>query len=109
MPAISAIVTLVVHLIAGVMILVMMLIAMNGYSESDSTWGLGAFVVLAFLTAIAAAVGSYSLGSRLAGSGRHKALAFLIPTAVFSVIGVVVMAICGLIGIGVAEFVRVNY
>ena len=41
--------TLIVNIIAAIIILFGMLVAMNGFSESDATWGLGAFVVLALV------------------------------------------------------------
>ena len=58
-------VTLAAGLAAGVAILFFMLVAMNGYSEGDATWGLGAYVVLAFVANISMGLAAYFVTGRL--------------------------------------------
>ena len=43
----ALLITLVVLISVGVAMLVGMVLAMNGYSESDATWGFGVYIVLA--------------------------------------------------------------
>jgi hypothetical protein len=93
----------------GVVVLATMLIAMNGYSESDAMWGLGVFVLLAFFVSILMAIGAYILNGRLVGKNYNSIVAVIVPVLVFSVGGCGLLIISSLVGVGVAEFVRVNY
>lgn len=106
---ISFFLTLAVNVAAGVAVFAGLIIAMNGYSESDATYGLGAFVLLAaavtlIMSALAAGVTHVQ---QKRGFRGWKAV--LIGAAAFSAIGVVLKLICGMIGVGVAELVRVNF
>ena len=98
-------VTLAAGLAAGVAILFFMLVAMNGYSEGDATWGLGAYVVLAFVANISMGLAAYFVTGRLI----KRAIASLITITIFSIVVFVVEVVSSLIGIGVAEFVRVKF
>lgn len=94
---------------AAVISLSVMIIAMNGYSESDATWGLGAFAVLAFLAAVFAGIGSAILISKLVKKRFSVTKGLLIAVPILSTVGVGLILASALIGIGVAELVRVNY
>jgi len=95
--------------VADIVILFTMLMAMNGYSESDAMWGLGTFVVFAFLASVFAGIGSIILVSRLQTRQFSVAKGLLIAIPVSSIVGVGLIFASALIGVGVAEFVRVNY
>lgn len=101
--------TLIVNIIAAIIILFGMLVAMNGFSESDATWGLGAFVVLALVVTFCASVCSFFLTGVLVKRQMSPVISALISVAVFSVVGIGLQIISSLIGVGIAEFVRVNY
>ncbi|HQZ95745.1 MAG TPA: hypothetical protein PLP21_05470 [Pyrinomonadaceae bacterium] len=94
---------------AAVILLSVLILAMNGYSESDAMWGLGTFVVFAFLASVFAGIGSIILVSRLQTRQFSVAKGLLIAIPVSSIVGVGLIFASALIGVGVAEFVRVNY
>ena len=84
-----------------------MLVAMNGYSESDSTWGLVTFVVLAF--AVSLSLSAFFLAGTLQKKQNSRIAASIISIPVLSIVGLGLEIISSLIGVGVAEFARVNY
>lgn len=102
-------ITFLINVAIGVVVLFFMLIAMNGFSESDANYGLGAYIVLAFLVSLAmgtlAAITVHLLMRRQFGG----VVAGLIAVAIFSVIGGVLKFVCSMIGVMVAEYVRVNH
>ena len=106
---IAAIITLIANIAVGVVVLATMIIAMNGYSESDATWGLGAFVVLAFVVAVLMALGAFVLAGFLTKKQYGSIATAIIPIVVFSVLGVGLEIVVGGIGVGVAEVVRVKF
>ena len=105
---IAALITLILNIAVGVVVLATMILAMNGFSESDATWGLGAFVVLAFVVAMLMAVGAFFLAGFFIKKQYNSIAAAILPILVFSVIGAGLEIVSGGIGIGIAEFVRVN-
>ena len=111
MPAkvISSIVTLLINIAAAIIILVAMLLAMNGYSESDAAWGLGAFAILAFIISVTMSIGAFVAAKIFLKKQFSPTVASLISIPTFSVIGIGLEIVGSLIGVGVAEFVRVNF
>ncbi|MFZ1700147.1 MAG: hypothetical protein WBO10_09830 [Pyrinomonadaceae bacterium] len=106
---IALIVTLVASLAAGVFVFLGILVAMNGYSESDASYGLIAYVALALLVSLLMGISAFLLTGRLIKSEFGPATAVLIASVAFSLLGATLKGVCGLVGIGVAEFVRVNF
>jgi hypothetical protein len=106
---ISFLLTLAVNAAAGVVVFFGMVVAMNGYHESDATYGIAAYVVLAAAVTLGmgglAALATHLLEKR----GFRAWVAVLVSAAAFSAIGIVLKLICSIIGVGIAEFVRVNY
>ena len=106
---IAFLITFIVNIAVGVIVFFGMLVGMNGYSESDATYGFVTYFVLAVLVSL--------LMSSLAVVALHLLLkrqfssivAVLISVILFCVIGAVLKVICSSIGISVAEFVRVNF
>lgn len=94
---------------AAVIALSVLILAMNGYSESDAMWGLGTFVVLAILASLIAGVGSIILGSKLMTRQFSVVRSLLIAVAVFSVVGIGLNLASAVVALGIAEFVRLNY
>ena len=106
---IAAFTTLAINFAAGVVILFMMLVAMNGYSESDATWGLGLYIVLASIISLSMSLGAFLLSGRLLKKQFSAVASVMIAISVFAIVGIVLKIISSLIGVGVAEFVRVKY
>src|SRR5687768_12292508 len=102
-------VTLILNIIAGVVIFFMTLVAMNGYSGSDAEWGLIAYIALSAITAILMSSGATVLVHMLLKRQFSALVSAVIAILVFSVIGAALEVVCCGIGIGIAEYVRVNY
>ena len=94
---------------AAVISLSVMIIAMNGYTENDAMYGLGAFLVLAGFLSIAACVGAVLFTSKLLTRQFTTTKALLIAVPLFSIAGIGFVLVSAMIGIGVAEFVRVKF
>ena len=101
--------TFLVLVAAGTVILFMMLVAMNGFSESDAMWGLGAYGVLALLITGAMSTGATLLTARFVKREFSPLVACLIAVPLFSLVGIVCEILGSLIGVGVAEIVRRNF
>ena len=103
------IVTFLTNLVIGVAIFFFMLVAMNGFHESDANWGLGVYIALALSISVVMSVLAYIATGYLIRKELHGAIAVLVAVPVFSVIGGCLKFVCCFIGIGVADYVRVNY
>lgn len=101
--------TTITCLAAAVFLFFAMLLAMNGYSESDGLWGIGAFAILAVLTALLSGGGAVLMTNRLMAKQFGTASSLLIAVPVFSIIGSILEVLCSIIGLLVAEFVRKNF
>ena len=106
---IACLLTLVANVVAGLCVFFVMLIAMNGYSENDATFGLVTYVVLALLVTILMSVSAVLLVRTLQKRKFSGLSAAIIAVLVFSATGAVLKVIFGLLGVGIAEFIRVNY
>jgi hypothetical protein len=106
---IATLTTLIANIAVGIAVLVTMIIAMNGYGESDAMWGLGAFVVLAVVVAVLMALGAFFLAGFLTKKPYGIVATAIIPILIFSVIGAGLDIVSSLIGVGVAEFVRIKF
>jgi chromate transport protein ChrA len=106
---IAFLVTMLANIAAGVVLFFGLLVAMNGYNESDAMYGIISFIALAVLVTL--------LMSALAAGLTHILLkrefrgwaSALIAAAVFSVTGIVLKFFCSIIGVGIAELVRMNF
>jgi len=105
----SLLITLLLSIALGAVVLVFMIIAMNGYNESDATWGLGVFAGLALIIASVISVLAFFFAGTLIKREFSPLLSALIAVPIFSIAALVLEIIACLIAIGVAEFVRVNY
>ncbi|MFT3743195.1 MAG: hypothetical protein QM785_02770 [Pyrinomonadaceae bacterium] len=102
------ILTTAVCLAAAVVLFFGMILAMNGYSESDAIWGMIVYAALAVFTAIIAGGGAvYLYGLFAAKYGAIRSALIAIPVS--SLVGIVIETLCSVVGILVAEFVRVNF
>ncbi len=102
-------ITLLLNVAAGVALFFFMMLAMNGFSESDATYGFIAFIVLALMVTILTSSGAAYLVHVLQKRKFHGAVAALIAVPIFSFIGVGLKIGCSIIGVLIAEYVRVNH
>lgn len=105
----ALIVTLLINLAAGVIVLFSMLLALNGFSEDDGMYGLGAYIVLGVGVTVLMSAGAYVLVQVLLKRGFRKVTSALIAIPIFSVAGVLLKIVCGIIGVLIADYVRVNF
>lgn len=103
---VSLFITFLINAAVAVIILFGMLVAMNGFSESDATWGLGTYVLLALTAAITLSIGAFFTTGLLIRKQFRPITASLIAILVFSIVGFGLEIVCSLIGIGVAEIFR---
>lgn len=101
-------ITLTLNVLVGIVLLMALILAMNGYSESDAMYGLATYVILALLASVVAAAAAVFITGMLIKREFRALISTLIAIAVFTLVGAVAIAICAVVGIGVAEAVRVN-
>ncbi|HVQ56953.1 MAG TPA: hypothetical protein VMS29_09375, partial [Pyrinomonadaceae bacterium] len=77
--------------------------------EDDAMFGIVTYVVLAVLVTILMSVSAILLVRNLQKRKFSGVAAALIAVLVFSVSGAVLKVLGGMIGVGVAEFLRVNF
>lgn len=107
---ISALVgTLLINFLIGIAVFFVLIIAMNGYSESDATYGIVTFIASGLLVTLLMGLGALLTVNFLAKRQYSGAASVLIAIVIFSVIGAVLKALCGLVSVGVAELVRINF
>jgi len=102
-------VTLLINTAVGVAVFFFMLLAMNGFSESDATYGLGAYVFLALAVSFAMGGSAAFAVHLLMGRAFRGVTAVLISISIFSIIGAGLKIVCSIIGVLIADYVRVNY
>lgn len=106
---IASIVTFSISFAVGVVFLFGMLIAMNGYSEGDAVWGLGVYAALAVIVAGGSGVMAYYFTGVFVNKEFSPLFAVLTAVSVFAIVAVVLEVVAAVIGVGVAEIVRVNF
>ena len=103
------VITLLINVATGVIVFFFLLLALNGYSESDATYGIAAYIVLALFVSILMSLCA-SLATQVLLNRKFRALAAVaISTAAFSIVGIGLKIVCSVVGVMIAEFVRVNY
>jgi hypothetical protein len=95
---------------AGVAIFFLMLLAMNGFNESDAEYGLGIYIVLAVLVSLAMSAGAVAAVHLLVMKRKLRGgIAALIAVPLFSILGAVLKIVSSIIGVLIADYIRVNY
>jgi hypothetical protein len=102
-------ITLLINIAVGVAIFFFMLLAMNGFSESDALYGLGTYIVLAILVSLLMTGGAVVVVQVLTKRQFRGWVAALIAIPIFSVVGASLKFVCSIIGVLIADYVRVNY
>ena len=109
-PKITAfLITLLLNIAIGIAVFFLMLLAMNGFSESDANYGFVTFIVLAILVSLLMASLAAAAVHLLTKRGFKTLSASLIGIGSFTILGLVLKVVCSIIGVLVADFVRTNY
>lgn len=105
----AGLITLVINFALGIVVFFFLLIAMNGYSESDAQYGIAAYMIFALIVTFVMSGLSVLAVHILMKREVRGAIAASIAVIVFSIIGAGLKLVCVAIGAGVAEYVRVHY
>lgn len=103
------VITLIVNFAIGVVVFFFLLIALNGYSESDAMYGFGAYILLALFVSLLMAACAARVVHILMNRKFSGISASFIAVPVFCVIGAGLKVVCVIVGVAAAEYVRVNY
>lgn len=102
-------ITLVLNIAIGVAVFFFMLLAMNGFSESDANYGLVTYIILAVLVTLLMSALAVITASRLSKRGFRPFSSALVGIGSFTAVGLVLKVVCSIIGVLFADFVRTNY
>ena len=105
----AAIVTLLISVVLAVVVLFFLLVAMNGYSESDAEPALAVYVVLALVSAVLAAVAAAWFVGLLARRKFVPASSAVIAVPIATALGAALIVVSALMGLVIAEYMRVSY
>ena len=105
----ASVITLVLNAVLAVVVFFFLLLAMNGYSESDAETGLIVYVVLAVLSAILAAALSAWVVSMMTRRRFVASSSAVIAVPVCTALGAGLIVASALIAVLIVEYVRVNY
>ena len=103
------IVTLLINIAIGVVVFFFLLLAMNGFSESDAMYGLGAYIACALFVSLLMAVCAVRVVAILMMRNFSASSSMFIAVPVFCVVGAGLKLVCAIIGVAAAEYVRVSY
>ena len=106
---VAFLVTLILNIAIGIAVFFLLLLAMNGFSESDANYGFVTYIFLAVLVTLLMASLAVVAAHSLTRRGFGAISASLVGIGTFSVLGLVLKVICSIIGVLVADFVRTNY
>ena len=106
---IAFILTLLANVAIGVAVFFFMLLAMNGFSESDASYGFVAYIVLALVVSLGMSAAAAFAVHLLMKREFRGSIAALIAVPVFSLIGGGLKIACSIIGVMIADYVRVNH
>src|SRR5215204_2202160 len=106
---IAAILTGSINLSAGSMVFFFMLLAMNGFSESDANYGIVTYIILAVLATILMVVFAVATVHLLMKRGWGAVGSVILGVVIFSGLGAGLKVVCSVIGVIVADFVRVHF
>lgn len=101
--------TLILNIAVGVAVFFFLVLAMNGFSESDANPGFVTYIFLAVIVTLVNASLAVATAHSLSKHGFGALSASLIGIASFTVVGMVLKVVCGIIGVLVANFVRMKF
>jgi hypothetical protein len=103
------IITLILNIAIGVAVFFVLLLAMNGYSESDANYGFIAYIILALIVSLLMGSSAAIVANVLQKRKFSGVVSSLIAIVAFTGVGAALKGVCALIGVGIAELVRVNF
>ena len=103
------VITLLINIAIGVVVLSIFVISLNGFSARSGQAALITYIVLGLAVTIAMSLAAFLLTGYLIRREFSGVGSVLIAVPVFAVAGAGLKVVCMVIGVGVAEFVRVNY
>jgi hypothetical protein len=106
---IAFLITLVLNIAIGIAVFFFLLLAMNGFSESDANYGFITYIVLAILVSLSMASLAAAAVHLLTKRGYKTLSSSLIGITTFTILGIGLKVVCSIIGVLVADFVRTNY
>ncbi|HKP69698.1 MAG TPA: hypothetical protein VJV05_10480 [Pyrinomonadaceae bacterium] len=101
--------TLLINIAIGVVVFFFLLIAMNGYSESDAAYGFIAYIASALFVSLLMAVCAVRVVVLLMKRKFSSSSSAFIAIPIFCVVGAGLKLACAIVGVAVAEYVRVNH
>lgn len=99
-------ITLILQIAFGAASFLLLIVVLNGYNESDATYGIVTFSLLALAVSVATSLVAALLASRLLARGFRVSVSVILAVAICSTVGFVLKAISGITGVAVAEIVR---
>ena len=109
MRIILAVVSFIIQLAAGFLGLLILVLALNGFSERDATPGLVVYVVLCLCVALGSALLSVLVAKKLVGKkGLTDFGAGAISLIAFTMLGLLLIVINLFLAIGIAELMRTS-
>lgn len=103
---IAFLITLVLSVILAVIGFVVLILALNGYDESDATYSFGAYGIFAFLLVFALAAIAGGIAHFLQAKEFKPAGTVMIAVMIAAALGVIAFFICVVIGVLLAEYFR---
>lgn len=102
------ILTFVLQIAIGASLFFLLIVVLNGYSESDAFYGIVSFLVLAFAVSLAMSLAAVLIASKLLARGFRRSVSVMAAVAVCSAAGFVLKAVGGIASVAVAEIARSN-
>ncbi len=101
--------TFIVMVLAAMAGFIALIVALDGQSESNAGYGMAAYGILVFLTACTMAVLAFVLVHFLLKREFKGWKAAVTAIVTFSILGIISIFVCIVIGVGIAEYLRINY
>ena len=103
------VITLILNIAIGVAVFFVLVLAMNGYSESDANYGFITYIILALIASLLMSSSAAIVANILQNRKFSGVASSLIAIVAFTGVGMALKCVCALIGVGIAELVRVNF
>jgi len=102
----TAFLTLIIDLGFGFAVFFVLLLALNGYSETVANYGIVAYLVMAALFTLLTIFGATLLAGRLLKAGKSAIAAAVIAVLAGSGLGSFLIIVSGFVAVGLAEILR---
>lgn len=106
---IAVAITLVTNAITSVVVLAVIVLTLNGYSESDATYGMVTWLILVVICILLTCSAAFAGVQTLIKRKITPLKAVLIAAVCTSVAAILLNIACGIVGVATAEFVRTYF